>query len=325
MRNPFFIVFISLTTVFVAFLAAAQLAAVHAQVAVTTYHYDNLRTGWNQQETALTAASFPSNFGILATVTLDDQVDAQPLIVPDLTIAGGTHDVVYVATESNTVYAIDATSGAILRRRNLGAPVSYPQACNNNRPHVGINSTPVIDLAANTLYVIAYNKGSPPVYQLHALDLTTLNDTVNSPDGVEVTASHTLTNGSTYTFDAKVQRQRPALLELNGVVYAGFGSFCDFKASKSRGWLLGWNASTAGTLAPLVANQLDETRATDPGVKPPFFWTRSGWLVTASPAMEPISFSRPEIPTAITTLTPNNAPGTRPMTARPIYRKASSG
>ncbi len=86
-------------------------------VAVTTYHYDTLRTGWNNHETTLTATNFPSTFGILQTVTLDDQVDAQPLIVPGQTIAGGTHDVVYVATESNTVYGIDASSGAIILRR----------------------------------------------------------------------------------------------------------------------------------------------------------------------------------------------------------------
>ena len=125
-------------------------------VAVTTYHYDTLRTGWNNHETTLTATNFPSTFGILQTVTLDDQVDAQPLIVPGQTIAGGTHDVVYVATESNTVYGIDASSGAIILQRNLGSPVPAPLGCTNNGPNVGINSTPVIDLSANTLYVIAY-------------------------------------------------------------------------------------------------------------------------------------------------------------------------
>ena len=85
-----------------------------APEAVPTYHYDTQRTGWNANETTLTATSFPSTFGLLHTVALDDQVDAQPLLVPGLTIAGGTHDVVYVVTESNTVYAIDASSGAIL-------------------------------------------------------------------------------------------------------------------------------------------------------------------------------------------------------------------
>ena len=90
---------------FAALFVASASAACNAQVAVTTYHYDNMRTGWNRSETNLTASKFPKKFGVIATVQLDDQVDAQPLIVPGLNIAGGTHDVVYVATESNSVYA----------------------------------------------------------------------------------------------------------------------------------------------------------------------------------------------------------------------------
>jgi outer membrane protein assembly factor BamB len=255
--------------IFVVFLVSAQLATANAQVAVTTYHYDTLRTGWNSQETALTATTFPSTFGIIATATLDDQVDAQPLFVPGVSIAGSTHDVVYVATESNTVYAIDAASGTILLQTNLGPPVPAPLGCNNNGPNVGITSTPVIDLAANVLYVMAYVNGPSPTYQLHALDLTTLNDTVNHPNGVTVSATHMLANGSTYTFNPAVQRQRPALLEQNGIVYAAFGSFCDF--SESRGWILGWDASVPGALTPLLANQLDDTQTSDPGVSPPVF------------------------------------------------------
>src|ERR1019366_10224694 len=97
------------------------------KVAVTTYHYDNLRTGWNPNETMLTSANFPRTFGILASITLDDQVDAQPLIVPNQTMFDGTkHDVVFVATASNTVYAIDASTGAILYSTNLGPPVPTP-------------------------------------------------------------------------------------------------------------------------------------------------------------------------------------------------------
>jgi len=231
---------------------------------VTTYHYDTLRTGWNNNEVALTATNFPSNFGILQTVTLDDQVDAQPLVVPAQTIAGGTHDVVYVATESNTIYGIDASSGAVLLQRNLGAPVPAPFGCNNNGQYLGINSTPVIDLSRNALYVIAYvNLGSAsnpnPSYQLRALGLNNLAEMPGSP--VTVVASHQLTDGSTFTFNATYQRQRPALLELNGNIYAGFGSFCDFHTSNSRGWLLGWNATT---LAPLPANVLVDSQATSP-------------------------------------------------------------
>src|SRR5271166_3132945 len=118
---------------------------------VTTYHYDTLRTGWNNQETMLTASSFPSTFGILKTVQLDDQVDVQPLVVPGSQIANGgltTDDVAYVATENNTVYAIDASTGAILLSRNLGSPVPNPLGNNNNGPHVGLNGTPVIDLSS---------------------------------------------------------------------------------------------------------------------------------------------------------------------------------
>jgi hypothetical protein len=209
---------------------------------VTTYHYDTLRTGWNNQETMLTASSFPSTFGILNTVKLDDQVDAQPLVVPGSQIANGgltTDDVVYVATENNTVYAIDASTGAILLSRNFGPPVSEPLGCNNNGPNTGIYGTPVIDLGSQTLFAIAYVNTSPaPTYYLHTVDLSTLVDKINlnpPATGVPVTASHYKTDGSTYVFNAAVQRQRPALLLQNGNVYAGFGSFCDFSSNQSRG------------------------------------------------------------------------------------------
>ena len=238
------------------FWIAFVVGSLASPVAVPTYHYDTYRTGWNNQETGLTATSFPSTFGKQTTVALDDQVDAQPLLVPGLTIAGGIHDVVYVATESNTVYAIDASSGAILISKNFGAPVPAPLGCTNNGPNVGINGTPTIDLATQTLYVITYLNGSPPSYKLHALSLNTLADKITP---VVVTASHTLTNSSVYAFNATVQRQRPGLLELGGNIYAAFGSFCDFRANASRGWLLGWNANT---LVPLSSNRLDDSLGT---------------------------------------------------------------
>jgi hypothetical protein len=228
-----------------------------APVAVSTYHYDNLRSGWNDQETTLSATSFPADFGILQTVALDDEVDTQPLLVPGLAIAGGTHDVVYVATASNSVYAIDASSGAILVQRNLGPPVAEPIACNANGPNVGINGTPVIDPVSQTLYLIAYvDVSGTPTYYVHALALSTLADKV-AP--VVVSASHTLTNGSVYAFNATVERQRPALIYNNNAVYAAFGSFCDFRPSQSRGWILGWSG---GSLTPLATNQLTDKLGT---------------------------------------------------------------
>jgi len=148
-----------------AFLACAALALglsalpAAAQVAVTTYHNDAMRTGWNSKETQLTWASMAvttpgSAFGLKYTIPLDQQVDAQPLVVPNVTVSGdpnpGTHDVVYVATQANTLYAIDPTRGTILNSRTLGAAVQYPLGC-HNAESVGINSAPVIDTATNSL------------------------------------------------------------------------------------------------------------------------------------------------------------------------------
>ena len=144
---------------------------------------------------------------------------------------------VYVATEGNTIYAIDAEAGTVLLKPNFGTPVGFPLGCTNNGPNVGINSTPVIDLSSNTLYVVIYTQDSTgPAYRIHALDLGSLTDKVTPQ---LVTASHTLTDGTTFNFNATYQRQRPGLLLANGNVYAGFGSFCDFAANVSRGWLLG--------------------------------------------------------------------------------------
>src|SRR5215469_5655994 len=117
-----------------------------AQVAITTYHIDNNRTGWNSQETTLTPSNVASSsFGLLQTVALDDQVDGQPLYVSGVNITAGSHhgvhNVVYIATEGNTIYAIDAQSGTVLLSPNFGTPVSRPLGCTNNGPNVGINST----------------------------------------------------------------------------------------------------------------------------------------------------------------------------------------
>jgi hypothetical protein len=254
-----------------------------AQTAVTTYHYDTYRTGWNQTETTLTPANVSSAaFGLLHNVTLDDQVDAQPLVVPGVLITAGTsqgtHDVVYVATEGNTIYAIDEHSGAILLSPNFGTPVQYPLGCNNNGPNVGINSTPVIDPSSGTLYVIIYTQDPTlgPTYRIHALDLGSLTDKVTPQ---LVSASHTLTDGSTFNFNATYQRQRPGLLLANSNVYAGFGSFCDFNANLSRGWLLGWNT---GTLTPLPANRVNDTLASSPNS----FFLSSIWMSGYGPATD---------------------------------------
>jgi hypothetical protein len=262
------------------FLSFSSLAA-RAQTGIYTYHYDNYRTGWNQSETVLTPANVTSKtFGLLYNIALDAQVDGQPLVVPGVLITAGAyqgmHNVVYVATENNTVYAIDYNSGVVLLNPNFGPSVAPPAACGKS-PNLGIHSTPVIDPASNTLYVITYTQGSTaPVYTVHALALGSLADTV-TPQVVAV--SHTLNNGTTWAFNALYQRQRPALLLANGNLYAAFGSFCDGQAANSRGWLLGW---TASSLTPIVPNELANTLATAPD---DYFLT-SIWMSGYGPAAD---------------------------------------
>src|SRR5215472_17027888 len=122
------------TSVAVSTLVLLMATASKAQQAVTTYHQDSSRTGWNSNESVWTPANVNKNtFGLLHAITLDEQVDAQPLVVPGETITAGQHqgkhDVVYVATEHNTVYAIDASSGLVLLTRNLGPAVPKPENC----------------------------------------------------------------------------------------------------------------------------------------------------------------------------------------------------
>jgi outer membrane protein assembly factor BamB len=235
-----------------------------AQVSVTTYHYDNFRTGWNSKETVLTTKAVAgSSFGVLSKIALDDFVEAQPLVVTGVNIASGKypgiHDVVYIATNNNSIYAIDTSSGVVLLKVNLGPPVVQPLGCSGSNPDVGINSTPVIDLSSNTLYAISYTQNPRgPAYNIHALDLGTLAH--KGPPQL-VTASHLLGDGSSFEFSATYQRQRPALLLANGNIYAGFGSFCDLQPSHSRGWLMGWQA---GSLTPLAENLLFDTQPTAP-------------------------------------------------------------
>jgi hypothetical protein len=264
-----------------ALVAAFALPAV-AQISVTTYHYNDHRTGWNSQEKTLTPNSVQgSSFGVLTTVPLDDQVDAQPLVVPNVDITAGKykglHSVVYVGTDNNSIYAIDTTSGTVLLSVNFGPPVVMPLGCGKNNPDVGINSTPVIDLTSNTLYAMVYTQeSSGPVYYLHALDLGSLADKL--PPQL-VSASHTLTNGGTADFHPTYQRQRPALLLANGNIYAAFGSFCDRGEKISRGWVLGWRAET---LTPLEATELTDTQATDTGQ----YFLASVWMSGYGPAAD---------------------------------------
>ena len=247
-------------------------SAVSAMAAnVTTYHNDNLRSGWNPAETMLTRKT-ASSLVLQQQVPLDAQVDAEPLLMTGVSIAGGVHDVVYVVTENDTVYAIDAQSGAVLLTQSLGTPVplsNLPGGCNNGDVTLGIGNTPVIDPAAGTLYVMSYTfENSSAVFRLHALDIATLADKV--PAAV-VSATSNLVGGGTADFDSNAQRARAALLLSNGVIYAGFASYCDYEAYKARGWLLGWKANT---LAPLPHPGLLDRQ----GFNPDYFFLSTIWM-----------------------------------------------
>ncbi|PWT77688.1 MAG: hypothetical protein C5B58_16420 [Acidobacteria bacterium] len=257
---------------------------------ILTYHNDPQRTGWNQSENTLTAANVTLNsFGLVAEIELDDQVDAQPLVVTGQTIQGfGTRNVVYVVTESNSVYGLDAWSGEKLVSTNLGQPVQTPLGCDNNAKNVGITGTPVIDKQSQTLYVIAYTlEQGQPTYKLHALDLNNLKERPGSPR--VVSASQKLNDQTDFPFNAMYQRHRAGLLLANGNIYAGFASFCDFEAKRSRGWVLGWNAGSLAALSTsALINKRADTAAVDctyPGNHPCFLssvWM-SGYGLAADP------------------------------------------
>jgi hypothetical protein len=254
-------------------LLASSSVSFAQQYSVTTSMYDTHRTGWNSKETILTPANVSSSsFHLQHSITLDANVYAQPLIVPGIKIGSSLHTVVYVATENCTIYGIDAKFGTILVQKNFGTPGPNP----NGPALVGMNSTPVIDSTTQTMYAMIYTQTNGVVaYTLHALNLATLADKVPP---VVVEASHTLTDGSKFDFNATLARQRPALLLANGNIYAGFGGY-ETEPTITRGWAMGWEA---GTLTPLSANQMLDTQATSPNT----FFLDSIWMSGAGLAAD---------------------------------------
>jgi PQQ-like domain len=204
-------------------------------VDVLTQHNDLARTGANTAETILTPANVSSgSFGELFSDPVDGQVYAQPLYVENLKIAGGMHNVVFVCTENNSVYAFDAdTAGVTYWRINLGVP--YVSICTDLQPVIGITGTPVIDLSSGTLYVDT-KLAAGPAQKLHALDVATGREKFGGP--VTMAAPE---------FSADVEHQRAGLLLLHGVVYVCFGSHCDFGAY--HGFVLGYNAANLAQVA----------------------------------------------------------------------------
>ncbi|HZQ45803.1 MAG TPA: pyrrolo-quinoline quinone, partial [Verrucomicrobiae bacterium] len=244
--------------------AGENRAASSPSTAVLTYHNDIARTGQNTNETLLTLANVNTNsFGKLFTCAVDGYVYAQPLVLTNVNIPGrGILDVVYVATEHDSVYAFDANSNAgplwqvsFLNPAAGVAPVSSADLdCTDIVPEIGITSTPVIDPISGTIYVEAKTGESSGnninfVHRLHALDVTTGAEKFGGP--VVITASVTGSGAGSVSgrvaFDSQWQMNRAALLLNHGVVYLGFGSHCD--SGPFHGWLLAYNATTLAQIA----------------------------------------------------------------------------
>ena len=227
-------------------------SVLQAQVNVTTYHNDNARTGQNTQEAILTPANVNSGqFGKLFSVTVDGWVYAQPLYLSNVTISGGTHNVLYVATEHDSLYAIDANSGTIYWQISLipsgGSTVnsSTDLGCGDLVPEVGITGTPVIDPTTGTIYLVAKSKVNGSLVQyLHAIDVATSAEKFSGPVTIQATVPGTASdgNGTTVSFNPHFENQRAGLLLENGHVVIGWSSHCD--TSPWHGWIMSYSAST---------------------------------------------------------------------------------
>ena len=246
---------------------------------VTTWHYDNARTGADTNETILNPANVNANtFGKLFDLPVDGAVIGQVLYLPNMSIPGkGTHNVVYAATMHDSVYAFDAdntdTNASPLWQVSLlpagATPVPMTvQGCSATTAwtEVGISATPVIDPATGTIYVVAktYEKGNS-VFRFHALDVTTGSEKFGGP--VPITATYTA-NGQTDTFNPLAETNRPALLLTNGRIYLAFGSNgCNNYGD--QGWVISFNASTLAQ---------EGAFNTEPGRNLAAIWMKGGGL-----------------------------------------------
>jgi hypothetical protein len=221
---------------------------------VLTYHNDAARTGQNLTETALTTNNVTSaKFGKLGFYPVDGLVDAEPLYASQVAVPNsGTHNVLLVATEHGSVYAFDADSGATLWHVSTpksGETTSDDHGCGQVTPEIGVTSTPVIDRTSGphgAIYVVAMSKdGSGNYHQrLHALDLALGTELFSGPVDIQATYPGTgdNTNGTNVVFDPGQYKERAALLLLNGVIYAGWASHCDYRPY--TGWIMGYSEST---------------------------------------------------------------------------------
>lgn len=220
------------------------------KIDVLTYHYDNLRDGADTSETILTPQNVNSTtFGKLFSVPVDGDVYAQPLYKSDLLMPDGTiYDVMFVATAHDSLYAIDANSGAVLWQDSFINPANgimpVPSADTNSTdiyPEVGIIGTPVIDASTSTIYLISKVKdtnNNTYAQYLHAIDLATGKEKFNGPE--LISANITNPDGTVISFDPLLGNQRSALLLLDGAVYIAWASHGD--NGGYHGWIMSYSA-----------------------------------------------------------------------------------
>jgi outer membrane protein assembly factor BamB len=233
-----------------------------------------MRTGQNLTETSLTQTNVAATtFGLLRTLKVDGLVDAQPLYLSALTVGGATHNVAFVATEHDSVYAFDADTGTQLWKVSLigsGESVSDDHGCLQIAPEIGVTATPAIDRSAGahgTIYLVATTKDASGKYhlRLHALDVTTGAEASASP--TELTATFRSTS-----FDPEQYAERAAILLANKTLYVSFTSHCD--AGPYGGWVMSLSQSSlALTSAINLANGASGTGFASQG---PSIWMAGG-------------------------------------------------
>jgi hypothetical protein len=275
--------------------ATLTVVATPAGSDVVTYKNDVARTGQNLNEVLLTPANVNvEGFGKLRFLNTDGKVDAQPLYLSALTVQGAAHDVVFVATENDSVYAFDADSGAVLWQVSVMLPGESPSpmppyGCTQVSPTIGVTATPVIDRGAGahgTIYLVAMSQdGSGGSHQrLHALDVSTGAELLGGPK--EITATYP-SNGGTMSFDPAQYEERAALLLSQGTIYVSFTSHCD--SPPYSGWVMAYSASALAQTAVLNV-------APNSGGSGPAIWMSGGgpaadaagnvYLLTANGAFE---------------------------------------
>jgi uncharacterized protein (TIGR03437 family) len=269
-----------------AFVVLIVLGA-HSQAVVTTYRNNLARSGENLQESILTPSNVTTDqFGKLFAQPVDGQVYAQPLYLPSVSIPGkGIHNVVFIATAHDTVYAFDADSNSSPNAAPLwqvslaSAPgerpltVSDVLGCTTMTPEIGITGTPVIDQEAGILYVVAVTiRAGSFLHRLHALDIATGAERAASPVVIDAFVPGTGDGFSTagVPFHPYLQKNRAGLLLMNGVVYTAWTSHCD--TGPYHGWIIGYDAKDLHQVAIFNSS--------------PNGWQGSFWMGGAAPAAD---------------------------------------